>query len=146
MAQAAEREGVTPRELTRVGVSLARQYFSGHDGFRRLAWQEGRRYFKPWFAEAARQEKMLLTAEGAGEMSTDATFAMDGFTAFEHSLPVEHIYDDVIQLWRGSKTAWTPTMERPAERAPNQRPSGAFPRDPKSYESPTHAPGPISPW
>ena len=25
----------------------------GRDGVRRLAWQEGRRYFKPWFAEAA---------------------------------------------------------------------------------------------
>ena len=46
--------GVTARELVRIGASLARQYVSGHDGFRRLAWQEGRRYFKPWFAEAAR--------------------------------------------------------------------------------------------
>jgi imidazolonepropionase-like amidohydrolase len=35
---------------------------------------------------------------------------VDGHTTIEHSLPVQHIYDDVIQLWRGSKTAWTPTM------------------------------------
>ena len=46
--------GVTPRELLRIGTQLAKQYLSGRDGFRRLAWQEGRRYFKPWFAEAAR--------------------------------------------------------------------------------------------
>jgi len=46
--------GVTPSELVRIGSHLARQYLSGRDGFRRLAWQEGRRYFKPWFAEAAR--------------------------------------------------------------------------------------------
>jgi L-2-hydroxyglutarate oxidase LhgO len=47
-------DGVTPKELVRIGGHLARQYLFGRDGFRRLAWQEGRRYFKPWFAEAAR--------------------------------------------------------------------------------------------
>lgn len=47
--------GVTGAELARILSHLARQYASGRNGFRRLAWQEGRRYFKPWFAEAARQ-------------------------------------------------------------------------------------------
>ena len=31
------------------------QIILGRDGFRRLAWQEGLRYFKPWFSKAARQ-------------------------------------------------------------------------------------------
>jgi L-2-hydroxyglutarate oxidase len=48
-------EGVTPGELVRILSHVARQYASGRNGFRRLAWQEGRRYFKTWFAEAARQ-------------------------------------------------------------------------------------------
>lgn len=47
-------EGVTVSELARISTLLLRQYALGHDGFRQLAWQEGRRYFKPWFAEAAR--------------------------------------------------------------------------------------------
>ncbi|MFL6857640.1 MAG: L-2-hydroxyglutarate oxidase [Allosphingosinicella sp.] len=47
--------GVTGPELARILSHLARQYLSGRNGFRRLAWQEGRRYFKPWFAEAARE-------------------------------------------------------------------------------------------
>jgi L-2-hydroxyglutarate oxidase len=47
-------DGVTPGDLAGIAAMLARQYISGKDGFRRLAWQEGRRYFKPWFAEAAR--------------------------------------------------------------------------------------------
>ena len=34
----------------------------------------------------------------------------DGHTTIEHSLPVPHIYNDVLQFWRGSKTAWTPTL------------------------------------
>ncbi len=33
---------------------LAKQFYHGNDGFRRLAWQEGRRYFKPWFYQAAK--------------------------------------------------------------------------------------------
>ena len=47
-------KGVTPAELARIGGLLARQTLSGADGFRRLAWQEGRRYFKARFADAAR--------------------------------------------------------------------------------------------
>lgn len=47
-------QDVTPAELGRISGLLLRQFAAGHDGFRRLAMQEGRRYFKPWFAEAAR--------------------------------------------------------------------------------------------
>jgi (S)-2-hydroxyglutarate dehydrogenase len=45
--------GVTPGELARIFGLLARQCLSGADGFRRLAWQEGTRYFKARFAGAA---------------------------------------------------------------------------------------------
>lgn len=48
-------QDVRPRELLRILSHLAEQYVAGRNGFRRLAWQEGRRYFKPWFAEAARK-------------------------------------------------------------------------------------------
>ena len=48
-------QGVTGGELIRILGQLGRQYLSGRNGFRRLAWQEGRRYFKPWFADAARR-------------------------------------------------------------------------------------------
>jgi L-2-hydroxyglutarate oxidase len=47
--------GVAPGELARILGHLGAQYASGRNGFRRLAWQEGRRYFKRWFAEAARE-------------------------------------------------------------------------------------------
>lgn len=45
--------GVSIGEWARISVLLLRQYTSGKDGFRRLAVQEGRRYFKTWFADAA---------------------------------------------------------------------------------------------
>ena len=46
-------QDVSTRELLRITSLLAKQYLSGKDGFRRLAWQEGRRYYKPWFTAAA---------------------------------------------------------------------------------------------
>ncbi|HEX8584130.1 MAG TPA: L-2-hydroxyglutarate oxidase [Allosphingosinicella sp.] len=48
-------QGVSGDELFRILAHLGSQYLSGRNGFRRLAWQEGRRYFKRWFAQAAQQ-------------------------------------------------------------------------------------------
>lgn len=66
------RQDVTPRELARILGLIAGQYASGRDGFRRLAWQEGRRYFRRWFAEAGRallprlQPEHLLPCDKVG--------------------------------------------------------------------------------
>ena len=65
-------ENVTFPELVRISRLLIQQTMAGRDGFRRLAWQEGRRYFKPWFADAARailprlQNKHLLPCDKVG--------------------------------------------------------------------------------
>jgi imidazolonepropionase-like amidohydrolase len=72
-------------------------------------YQQPQRAERMWFAEASRLEHMLLTAEGAGELSTDMTMAADGFTSFEHSLPVE-LHDDVVQFLAQTKTFYTPTL------------------------------------
>ena len=63
-------EGVSLNELYRINKLLIKQFVSGRDGFRSLAWQEGRRYFKPWFAQAAqailpnlRPEHLLPTSK-----------------------------------------------------------------------------------
>ncbi len=72
-------------------------------------YQQARRDQRIWFAEACRELHMLLTAEGGGELETDLTMAMDGYTAFEHSLPVP-IYNDVAQLLAKSGTYYTPTL------------------------------------
>lgn len=65
-------QGVTFKDAVRIGALLVRQYAAGRDGFRRLAWQEGRRYFKRWFAEAAQallprlRTEHLLACDKAG--------------------------------------------------------------------------------
>jgi Tol biopolymer transport system component/imidazolonepropionase-like amidohydrolase len=72
-------------------------------------YQQPRRAQRLWFAEAARQEKMLLTAEGAGETFTDLTMAIDGYTAFEHSLAVE-LGSDAVRFLAATGTHYTPTL------------------------------------
>lgn len=72
-------------------------------------YQQPRRAQRLWFAEACRKQKMLVTAEGAGELHTDLTMALDGYTAFEHSLPVE-LGDDVVRLLAATGTHYTPTL------------------------------------
>lgn len=46
--------GVSASESARITALLIKQFAQNRDGFRRLAWQEGRRSFKRWFVEAAR--------------------------------------------------------------------------------------------
>lgn len=72
-------------------------------------YQQPRRSQRMYFAEACRKEHMLLTAEGAGELQTDLTMALDGYTAFEHSLPVS-LGEDSVQLLARSGTHYTPTL------------------------------------
>lgn len=72
-------------------------------------YQQARRDQRIWFAEASRELHMLLTAEGGGEMDTDTTMALDGYTSFEHSLPIE-LRNDMVQLFAKSGTYYTPTL------------------------------------
>ena len=72
-------------------------------------YQQPRRDQRLWFAHACREEGMLLTVEGAGELQTDMTTVVDGFTAFEHALPYE-LHDDVVQLLARAGTYYTPTL------------------------------------
>jgi Tol biopolymer transport system component/imidazolonepropionase-like amidohydrolase len=72
-------------------------------------YQQPRREQRIWFVEAARQEGVGATMEGAGELHTDITNFLDGFTGLEHSLPV-HVYKDVVTLAARSGTNYTPTL------------------------------------
>jgi Tol biopolymer transport system component/imidazolonepropionase-like amidohydrolase len=72
-------------------------------------YQQPRRSQRIWFAEACREEKMLLTAEGAGELQIDMSMVLDGFTAFEHALPVR-LSKDVVDFVAKSQTFYTPTL------------------------------------
>ena len=72
-------------------------------------YEQPRREQRLWFANAARAEKVMLTAEGGGEQHKDLTMMIDGFTGMEHSLPLE-LFRDQVEFVAAAKTWYTPTL------------------------------------
>lgn len=60
--------------------------------------------------QAARNMNMEVVPEGGMHFAWDLSYIVDGHTTVEHSLPMAPFYKDVIQLFGGAQTAWTPTM------------------------------------
>lgn len=69
-----------------------------------------RRDQRQWIAQAAREEGILLTAEGTGDYRVELSMLLDGFTAWEHALSVAPLYKDVVELVARSKVHYTPTL------------------------------------
>jgi Tol biopolymer transport system component/imidazolonepropionase-like amidohydrolase len=73
-------------------------------------YMQPRRVVRQWLAMAAAKEGVNITAEGGGDLKTDLTMVLDGYTGVEHSLPVVSIYKDVIELEAQAGTTYTPTL------------------------------------
>jgi imidazolonepropionase-like amidohydrolase len=74
------------------------------------SYNQPRREQRQMVIEAARQLGLEVVPEGGSLFMHNMTMIADGHTTIEHSLPIPNIYADVTQYWRGSKTAWTPTL------------------------------------
>ena len=74
------------------------------------SYNQPRREQRQEIIEAARELKMEVVPEGGSLFEMDMTMIADGHTTIEHALPVANAYDDVLQFWKGSKTAYTPTL------------------------------------
>jgi imidazolonepropionase-like amidohydrolase/Tol biopolymer transport system component len=74
------------------------------------SYNQPRREQRQQIIEAARELQMEVVPEGGSLFMHNMTEIADGHTTIEHSLPVANVYDDVLQFWRGSKTAYTPTL------------------------------------
>ncbi len=72
-------------------------------------YMQPRRLQRQWILQAADEAGINVTAEGGGFLKEDLAMAIDGYTGFEHNLPVK-VYQDVIELMRQSKTVYTPTL------------------------------------
>lgn len=74
------------------------------------SYNQPRRDQRQQIIEAARELGMLVVPEGGSLYDLDMGMIVDGHTTIEHAPPVARMYEDVIQLWSSSKTAWTPTL------------------------------------
>ncbi len=74
------------------------------------SYNQPRRDQRQQVIEAARRLQMMVVPEGGSLFEHNMTMIVDGHTGIEHSIPVQKIYDDVMQLWSHSKTGYTPTL------------------------------------
>ena len=73
-------------------------------------YNQPRREQRQQIATAAREEGMLIVAEGGSLYHLDLSIVADGNTAIEHNLPQSMLYDDVLQFWRQTRVTYTPTL------------------------------------
>jgi imidazolonepropionase-like amidohydrolase/Tol biopolymer transport system component len=74
------------------------------------SYNQPRRDQRQQVLAAARELDMLVVPEGGSLYEHDMTMVVDGHTGIEHAVPVEHLYQDVLQLWSQTGTAYTPTL------------------------------------
>lgn len=74
------------------------------------SYNQPRREQNQMVIQAARELKMEVVPEGGSFLYHNIAMIMDGHTTIEHNLPVATLYDDVVQLWKNSQTAYTPTL------------------------------------
>jgi len=74
------------------------------------SYNQPRRDQRQQIIAAARELHMMVVPEGGSLLEHNLTMIVDGHTGIEHSIPVANAYRDVIDLWAGSKTEYTPTL------------------------------------
>ena len=73
-------------------------------------YNQPRRDQRQQVAHAAREADVLVVAEGGSQYHMDMALVADGNTSIEHNLPTLKIYDDVVQMFRQTEVAYTPTL------------------------------------
>ncbi len=74
------------------------------------SYNQPRRDQRQKILAAARELGMMVVPEGGSLLQHNLSMVVDGHTGIEHSLPVEHIYSDVVQLWKPGGVGYTPTL------------------------------------
>jgi imidazolonepropionase-like amidohydrolase/Tol biopolymer transport system component len=74
------------------------------------SYNQPRRNQRQQIVAAARELRMMVVPEGGSLLPANLTHVVDGHTGVEHCLPQGAIYDDVVQLWRGTRVGYTPTL------------------------------------
>ncbi len=73
-------------------------------------YMQSRRIQRQWVLMAANEIGINVTAEGGGDLKVDLSMVQDGYTGFEHSLPIVPLYKDVTEFVARAKTYWTLTL------------------------------------
>lgn len=74
------------------------------------SYNQPRRNQRQQVMQAARELSINVVPEGGSTFYHNMTMLMDGHTGVEHNIPVAPVYKDVIELWKNSKSGYTPTL------------------------------------
>lgn len=74
------------------------------------SYNQPRREQRQQVIQAARELGMEVVPEGGSFFYHNLSMILDGHTTIEHNLPIAPLYSDVYQLWKHSKTGYTPTL------------------------------------
>jgi len=74
------------------------------------SYNQPRRDQRQMLIEACRELGMNNVPEGGSTFYHNMTMLLDGHTGIEHNLPVETVYDDVVQLFAATEAGDTPTL------------------------------------
>ena len=73
-------------------------------------YNQPRRNQRQQVVEAARQQGLMVVAEGGSLYHMDMNMVVDGNTGIEHNIPVQAGYEDMLQLWSATNVGYTPTL------------------------------------
>lgn len=73
------------------------------------SYNQPRRNQRQQVMKAAKELEMMVMPEGGSTFTHNMSMILDGHTGIEHNIPVAPLYNDVVQLWAGSETGYTPT-------------------------------------
>jgi imidazolonepropionase-like amidohydrolase/Tol biopolymer transport system component len=74
------------------------------------SYNQPRREQRQMIIQAARELNMEVVPEGGSFFYHNISMILDGHTTIEHNMPVAPLFNDVLQLWKNSRTAYTPTL------------------------------------
>lgn len=74
------------------------------------SYNQPRREQRQQVITAAREQNILVVPEGGSTYYHNMSMILDGHTTIEHNVPVYPLYKDVTEVWKNSKTAYTPTL------------------------------------
>ena len=73
-------------------------------------YNQPRREQRQQVVRAAAAENMLVVAEGGSLFGMDMNLVADGNSTVEHNVPVDVMYEDVLQFFGQSQSNYTPTL------------------------------------
>ena len=74
------------------------------------SYNQPRRDQRQMIMQAAKELEIEVVPEGGSFFYHNTSMILDGHTTIEHNMPIATLHDDIIQLWKNSGTAYTPTL------------------------------------